>query len=353
MTGTAFGAEVLRRLEEDRRRRPVRETADDVKFVFQALLGVGHLLAGRETAAARAAAEMGAPGPDPTEPLLEPLSPAWQRLNLRPALAEGLSADDVAGLMLASPAGGAAARQDVCDICRGAPGIPADDPVLRRVPDEGWLPSHSAAYRDRYRPAYRVIAADWAPRMRAVTAVAAAMKRAGRVLVTLDGPCGSGKTTFAERLAAVFGGTVVHTDHFVVPHARKTPERLAMPGGNCDVERLAGEVAVPWKADRPVRFRRYDWSLDALLPPEVLPDSGLLIIEGSYCNLPPLRALADVRLFMATPGPVRMDHLARRESPESMARFRDRWIPLENAYFAAYHLPDEGCILCDEESRGV
>ena len=58
-------------------------------------------------------------------------------------------------------------------------------------------------------------------------------------LVTIDGPCASGKTTLAEQLAEMLPAAVIHTDDYVVPHALKTAERLAIPGGNCDAERLA------------------------------------------------------------------------------------------------------------------
>ena len=40
--------------------------------------------------------------------------------------------------------------------------------------------------------------------------------------------------------------------------------------------------------------------------------------------------------------------LVHAESPESLAMFRKRWIPLEDAYFAAFGLPDAGCIVLRE-----
>ena len=168
-----------------------------------------------------------------------------------------------------------------------------------------------------------------------------------KLLVTLDGPCASGKTTLAGELAEVFGACVVHTDDYVVPHAQKTPERLSVPGGNCDAERLAGEVAAPWKQEIEVRYRRYDCRADRLLPEEELPDSPVLIIEGSYCNLPIIRQYADVRLFDGTPEEIRMARLKKRESEASFRMFMERWIPLENAYFEAYHLPDTECLVLE------
>ena len=166
-----------------------------------------------------------------------------------------------------------------------------------------------------------------------------------RTLVTLDGPCAGGKTTLAARLAGETGGTVVHTDHFVVPLGQKTPERLAVPGGNCDRERLENEVLRPWKEGTGGFFRRYSWTEDRLLEPEALPGDGLMILEGSYCSLPELRQYADLRLFMDTPEDIRMARLKERETPASFARFLEKWIPLEKAYFEAYGLPDPDCLL--------
>ncbi len=166
-----------------------------------------------------------------------------------------------------------------------------------------------------------------------------------RLLITIDGPCASGKTTLAGRLAAACHAPVLHTDDFVIPHALKTPDRLSLPGGNCDADRLAREAAVPFVNGLPVRYRRYDCHGDRLLPGETLPDSDVLILEGSYCNLPVLRAYAGLRLFMDTPEETRMARLRRRESPESLAMFMEKWIPLEKAYFDAYHLPDGGCVV--------
>ena len=169
-------------------------------------------------------------------------------------------------------------------------------------------------------------------------------------LVTIDGPCASGKTTLAARLAEMLPAAVVHTDDYVIPHAMKTAERLSLPGGNCDVERLVREVVTPWKNRIPVRIRRYDCKADRFLPEELLPDSDILILEGSYCTLPPIRSEADARIFLDIPREVQKARLESRETPESLKRFHDRWIPLEEAYFTAYRLPDEGCVVIREQA---
>jgi uridine kinase len=169
-------------------------------------------------------------------------------------------------------------------------------------------------------------------------------------LVTIDGPCASGKTTLAALLAEMISAAVVHTDDYVVPHAQKTADRLAVPGGNCDADRLLREVILPWKQHLPVRMHRYDCKADLFLPEETLPQGEILILEGSYSNLPEIRQQADMRIFLDITRETREARLQQRETPESLKRFRDRWIPLEDAYFTAYRLPDEGCIVISGET---
>ena len=81
--------------------------------------------------------------------------------------------------------------------------------------------------------------------------------RQERILVTIDGPCGSGKSTLAAALGEALAAPVVHMDDYVIPHAQKTAERLAIPGGNADLERLLAEVIRPWLAGKPAIVRQY------------------------------------------------------------------------------------------------
>ena len=154
-------------------------------------------------------------------------------------------------------------------------------------------------------------------------------------LITIDGPCASGKTTLASELAAQISASVVHTDDYVIPHVQKTAERLKIPGGNCDAERLLREVVIPWTEYQPVRMRRYDCKADILLPEEILLYRSAF--RRSSLHLRPLLPQSDLQEA----------RLRKRESPESLRRFYDRWIPLEAAYFTAYGLPDTKCIRID------
>ncbi len=345
----SFRQEILNNLKAQYLRYPELQPQDVVKFVFQAMLGAGHLLSDRESVTSYITREMNMLHADPEEPLLEPLSPDWCRLNLRRAKTQHLSPSMIAGLMMAPGAFVSYSREDVLRFCTELSESGGTELNDRQVPetitDETWLPSHSPLYRERYHPVYRVISAEWIPYMDAVCGIASWLSGRDRPLVTIDGPCASGKTTLAQKLSAVFQTAVVHTDDYVIPHAQKTTERLAIPGGNCDDERIVREIVIPWKNEAPVRYRRYDCIQDCLLPEETLPDCEVLILEGSYSNLPRIRREADVRIFLDISSEAQEARLRKREPPESLKRFHDRWIPLEDAYFTAYGLPDPGCIV--------
>lgn len=167
-----------------------------------------------------------------------------------------------------------------------------------------------------------------------------------RILITIDGPCGSGKSTLAMELAEVIGADVVHMDDFVIPHAQKTEERLALPGGNADVERLMTEVLQPWIAAGRAMYRPYLCHADALGNAAEV-GGRMLILEGSYANLPPIRELAALRLFVHVSPQEQQERLLTRVGADRLPAFNERWIPLENAYFAAFGLPDAGCVPVD------
>lgn len=166
-----------------------------------------------------------------------------------------------------------------------------------------------------------------------------------RLLVTIDGPCGSGKSTLAAALAEATGAPVIHMDDFVIPHARKTPERLGIPGGNADTERLLAEVIRPWQDGSPASVRPYLCHEDRFGDAAPLPDSRLLILEGTYSNLPVIAEHAALRIFLTIDVQAQQRRLLGRVGPERLQAFNDRWIPLENAYFHAFSLPDDGCLV--------
>ena len=165
------------------------------------------------------------------------------------------------------------------------------------------------------------------------------LERRGRLLLAIDGRCGCGKSTLAARLAADFGGSVVHTDDFYLPFAaRKTDWREGV-AANMDLLRLRDEVLVPLRRGERARCRAYDCGEDRFLPPRVVAADGLVLLEGSYSAHPLLRAYYDGCVFVTASPETQRARLRAREG-EKYPAFETLWIPLEERYFAAFGIEE-------------
>ena len=155
--------EIRKQLEVQKKRYPKMNEEDIVKFVFQGMLGVGHLISSLSDAAERLKAEMEGLEPDDSEPLTEKISTDWIRLNLRPARARGMTAEEIARVLVRSAERGTLSftRQDVYSFCVKVCPTEAMKAAAEKVLDENWLPSHSEEYRAAYHPAYRVLYRDF------------------------------------------------------------------------------------------------------------------------------------------------------------------------------------------------
>ena len=155
--------EIRKQLDVQKKRYPLMTEQDVVKFVFQGMLGVGHLISSLNDAQQRLAAEMDPLEPDEHEPLFETISTDWVRLNLRPAKAQGISPKQVAQQLCLSAelVPSLFSRQDVYSFCVGLDGSAEMKAAAENILDAGYLPSHSARYREAYHPAYRVMHQDF------------------------------------------------------------------------------------------------------------------------------------------------------------------------------------------------
>ena len=172
----------------------------------------------------------------------------------------------------------------------------------------------------------------------------ALLREKGRAVIAIDGRCGSGKTTLAGLLAARWDCTLLHADDFFLRPEQRTPARLAQPGGNFDRERFYAEALAPLLAGRDALYRPYDCHAGCLRPPVAAPLRPVILAEGSYCCHPDLWGCYDLHVFVTAPLDIRLARLARRPGVD-LAGFRTRWIPLEEAYFAAERLEERCDIL--------
>ena len=89
-------------------------------------------------------------------------------------------------------------------------------------------------------------------------------------LVAIDGPGGSGKSTFASRLSAAAGDApVIHTDDFA---SADNPINWW--------PRLLEQVITPLANGEPAHYQRYDWPSESLAEWHTVAPVPIIIIEG-------------------------------------------------------------------------
>jgi uridine kinase len=145
-------------------------------------------------------------------------------------------------------------------------------------------------------------------------------------LVCIDGPAGSGKTTFAGRLAAALGpaAAVVHMDDLYAG--------WTLTGS---IERLTAGVLQPLAVGRPGAYRPYDWAAGEFRPaPVEVPPAPVLVVEG--CGSAPrvLEPSISLLIWIEAPAALRLARGLARDGVELEAHWR-QWQQEEAAAFAA------------------
>ena len=165
------------------------------------------------------------------------------------------------------------------------------------------------------------------------------------IVVAIDGRCASGKTTLALELQKKQDCNVIHMDHFFLRQEQRTKERLQTPGENVDHERFLTEVLEPLKVGEKLSYRPYNCQKQMLSEPIEISPKKITIIEGSYSCHKSLWEYYDLRIFLTVKPEEQLRRIVAREDIEKAEIFREKWIPLEEKYFATYLL-EQRCDYC-------
>ena len=140
--------------------------------------------------------------------------------------------------------------------------------------------------------------------------------------------------------------SVVPIDDFYVPRADRVRGRDALltPWENLEVSRVQEEVLQPLAAGIDCSYRRYDWGSDALAERRVIPSGGIVLVEGVYALIPPLRDYYHLTVWMDCPRELRLERGLARDGQQALAQWKDQWMPAEDRY-AATQLPMDGADL--------
>ena len=168
-----------------------------------------------------------------------------------------------------------------------------------------------------------------------------------RIIVAIDGPCGSGKTTLAEALSRELDCPVIHMDEFFLRPEQRTPARLSEPGGNVDRERFLTEVLLPLKEGKDFAYSPFSCRTMSLAAPVAVKASPVTIVEGSYACHPDLRESYDLRIFLEVDPAQQLRRLALRDGDGYLPMFIEKWIPLEELYHEKCAVR-EACVVLSE-----
>ncbi len=327
---------------------------DAVKFCYQAAFGGGHLITDHARAAQYLAAERAALTPDSAIPLTEALGSGLVRLNLASPDAASLPDSTILRVFAAS-ASHVLAREDndvrfaqeldVLSALTSDGGAPFAADALHAYLEEYRaagcpMVSHTPQYRAAYAPSYRVIEEQYIRLLPLIARIDALLaSHPDRcVTVAIDGHAASGKTTLSAQLSALFDCNVFHMDDYFLPFDRRTPERLAEPGGNVDYERFRAEVLDSILAGKPVIHSAFDCGSGEFLPPVTEAQRPLAIAEGSYAHHPYFGDAYDLRVAMDIDGDTQRARILARNGAQMLAMFESRWIPMEHRYFDTFRI---------------
>lgn len=343
--------ELKKILAEHSRRYPRMAPRDAVKLIYQNEFGPGHLIRDEQEALRYLLAERSAVTANTAAPVLEFIGNGLVRVPL----AAWCEEEYPSGALIRDFIRSAALHQGSMErfmtkldalrqLCRQ--GIFSFSPEAL---EEYLVPyiaqgcpavSHSTDYKDTYLPAYRVVRQDCLSLSPEAVLLKELSRRQadGPILLAIDGRCASGKTTLAARLQTVLGCGVVHMDDFFLRPEQRTEERYSTPGGNVDHERFLQEVLLPLSRGEDAVYRPFDCSAMSLGEPVELKCGAVTVVEGSYSCHPDLFPYYHISVFLSLPPQEQMRRIVLRDGEEYSKVFEEKWIPLEERYFAQRNL---------------
>lgn len=172
-----------------------------------------------------------------------------------------------------------------------------------------------------------------------------------KVVIAIDGKCGSGKTTLASTLAKEIHANVFHMDDYFLRVEQRTKQRYREPGGNVDRERFYQEIGTKLHTNLPITYAPFDCQKMQICDTITVQQTQITIVEGSYAMHPDLRKLYDFSIFLDISDALQMQRIEMR-NPDKVEMFQKKWIPLENHYFEAFDVKQHcDLILKAEEMR--
>ena len=314
-------------LDQHIKQYPQRTWQDDIKWLYQGVLGCEHFVSDFDQSLKRIKAECGEGYRLEKEVLSDDFirvhfsglndieASVLNRLFIESANMQLHTKDDLQAVLRARKLQYALEDQKLIEdyILEGCPSV-----------------HHSDQYRDAYAPHYRVIYRSWWPFFDLLCHI----EKMESGIVGIDGRCGSGKSTLGGLISRLYHCPLIHMDDFYLPLKMRTKERLSEPGGNVFYERFDEEVMAPIQRKERLHYGVFDHRVMDVGTYCDVALSNLYVIEGSYAFHPTLVDNYDFKVFMTIDPEDQKRRIMKRNGLEEWKMFEARWIPLEEHYFA-------------------
>ena len=165
------------------------------------------------------------------------------------------------------------------------------------------------------------------------------------VVIGIDGPACSGKSTYAKKLQKELGGVIIPMDSFFLPGLIINDHEDIEPGDNIDYERLLKEALLPALKRDKITLRRYDCKTGEFQKPVTYENESFIIVEGAYSHKEVLRKYYDLKIFLDVDFIKQKERLQKREDDYNLKRFYKIWIPLENKYFSEEKIKEKADVV--------
>lgn len=164
-------------------------------------------------------------------------------------------------------------------------------------------------------------------------------KLSGQVVISIDGPCGGGKTTIAKMIEEELGYNILHMDDFYLPFDKRDKNWMNIIAGHMDYDRLIENVLKPYKEKKQTNYISYDCHSDKYLQEIPIDLDKFLVIEGSYTSNPILDKYVSAKIFVDIDKVEQVKRLTKR-NPSVVDKFLSMWVPFENRYFDELKIKD-------------
>lgn len=194
---------------------------------------------------------------------------------------------------------------------------------------------HSESYRNTQKPSYRIVNSRFLRLIPILQYINNHETDESRpFIIAIDGRAASGKSTMASQLRTILDAPIIHMDDFFLPLSLRTPKRFAAFGGNVHYERFKAEVLPFISLCAPFSYNIFDCTKMELNGTRQIASSQFRIVEGSYSHHPSFGSYADLKVFSDIDATTQLSRIILRNSPAMTERFKNEWIPLEEAYFS-------------------